>query len=481
MKKKQFPVLPSVCYEDLLFKPRINNLPEKKYIKNSQQFREEIRVFSKEHILTSALETDWRIRTGDHDYVPWEIIKSGMRKGFLSMLYPKAVGGQGGTTTKFAIFMEEMSAGCPGIANIFGANALGAASLIFSLNMELWARYLVPAVKSEKKGKPVIFAWAITEPSAGSDVEYLDGLKKGAIYSEAKPVVGGYRLNGRKVFISNGSIADYILVKMPLNRKKADKTWSTFIVPSNAVGFKVVRTENKMGQVATPAAEIEFDDVFVPSNDMIGKPGSGFNMAKMILAASRGPVGAIGTGIALGAFRLAVAYASDSETPLERSLQNSAVVELLAELFNKIRLSRLSYIEASSNFDKNILPPMWLQDSLKYPFGGLQKIMIGNSRTKIKEFGDELLEKYFKYLISSEKLDSQLIVASSAKVIGGDTAMFVTKKILDLIIPSSSAYWIGAQKLYRDAKLIQIYEGTNQLNKQEIGNNLKTGKRFYNE
>ena len=479
--KDIFPVIPACYAEDQLFKPSVNNLCEKKISKNSLLIRRKVREFSQKHVLPSALYIDWYIKNKDHDFIPWDIISAGMKEGFLSMLYPKAVGGGGSTTAEFAVFMEEMSAACPGIANIFGANALGAASLIFSLNFELWRKYLVPVCEKERTGIPTLFAWAITEPSAGSDVEYYEGLKKGAVYSEAKKVVGGYQLNGRKVFISNGSIADYILVKMPTDRRHPEKTWSTFIVPKNASGFKVVRTENKMGQVATPAAELEFDNVFVPDSDMIGHEGSGFNMAKMILAASRGPVGAIGTGIALGAFRLAVSYASDPDTPYKRSLKNPLITELLAELFNKIRLARLSYLEATRNFDKNILPPMWLQDSLTYPFKGISKVLIGNNRERMKKFGDNLLEKYFRFMESSGRLDAQLVLASSAKIIGGDTAMDVTSKVLDLIYPSDSAYWMGAQKLYRDAKLIQIYEGTNQLNKQEVGEKLKREKRFLNE
>ena len=481
MKDNISTLIPSFYGEELLFRSSINNLIEKKLLKNPLLLRNKIRNFAKSYVLPNAIKIDRIIKEEQHDYVPWDIIDAGMRRGFLSMLYPKAVDGQGGTTTEFAVFMEEMSAACPGIANIFGANALGAASVIFSLNLEIWNRYLLPATRDEKKGKSTIFAWAITEPSAGSDVEYYEGLKKGAIYSQATPVIGGYKLNGRKVFISNGSIADFIVVKMPIDRKQSEKTWSTFIVPKTAKGFKVVRTENKMGQVATPAAELEFEDVFVPSMDMIGKEGSGFNMAKMILAASRGPVGAIGTGIALGAFRLAVLYASDAETPLKRSLQNPVIREFLAELFNKIRLSRLSYLEATSNFDSNILPPMWLQDSLKYPFKGMKTFMVGTPAEKLKKFGDELLDKYFRYLIGSGKLESQLILASSAKIIGGDTGMYVTKKVLDFIVPSNSVYWIAAQKLYRDAKLIQIYEGTNQLNKQEIGEKLRISKRIDHE
>ncbi len=473
---EDLPSIPVNYAEEKLFSPEINHLVEKRLSKRFEKIRRDARDFSEKFIYPSALKIDWIIKNEDHDYTPWDIVKEGMKRGYLSFMYPKVTGGKGGLTAEFAVLMEELSAACPGIANIFGANALGAAAIVFSFNPDIWERYLVRAVEAEKMGEPVIFAWAITEPSAGSDVEYDEGLEKGTLTCEAKPVVGGFRLSGRKVFISNGSIAKYIVVKAATDKKRGRETWSTFIVSSSAEGFRVVRTEYKMGQVACPAAELEFDEVFISRRDTIGPVGSGRIMSKLILAASRGPVGAISTGIALGAFRLAAGYAMREDTPYSRSIRNPVIREILVEMFNRIRTARLSYLEATSNFDKLLLPPRSIMDGAEKPYRALTPLIRReNILEKLHRIGDKILERYFDHIVSSGKLDAQYKLASSAKVIGSDTAVWVASRALDIIRPGDHPYWLAAQKLYRDAKLVQIYEGTNQLNKQSIGNFLLTG------
>ncbi len=470
----ELPPIP-VCYaEEKLFSPEINALVENRLSNRYRKVRLDAREFAEKFILPRALQIDWIIKEEDHNYIPWDIVREGMKRGYLAFMYPKAIGGRGGLTAEFAILMEELSAACPGIANIFGANALGAAGIVFSFNIDIWERYLAEAIRAEEKGEPVVFAWAITEPSAGSDVEYDEGLEKGDIISEAKPVVGGFELTGRKVFISNGSIAKYIVVKAATDKKRAKETWSTFIIPSNAEGFRVVRTEYKMGQVACPAAELEFDNLFISNRDIIGPVGSGRIMSKLILAASRGPVGAISTGIALGAFRIAASYAMQKDTPYSRNITNPIIRELFVEMFNRIRTARLAYIEATSNFDKLLLPPRSIMDGAGYPYKFFAPaIRKDNFLEKLHRLGDKILEKYFDYIVSTGKLDAQYRLASSAKVIGSDTAMWVTSRALDIIKPGPHPHWLAAQKLYRDAKLVQIYEGTNQLNKQSIGEFLK--------
>ncbi len=468
------PAIP-VCYaEEKLFSPEINSLVENRLSGRFRRVRLEAREYAEQFVLPRALEIDRIIKEEDHDYIPWDIVREGMKRGFLSFMYPKAIGGRGGLTAEFAVLMEELSAACPGISNIFGANALGAAGIVFSFNIDLWERFLATAVKAESRGEPVIFAWAITEPSAGSDVEYDYGLEHGSLTCEAKPVVGGFKLTGRKVFISNGSIAKYIVVKAATDKKRAKETWSTFVVPADAEGFRVVRTEYKMGQVACPAAELEFDDVFIPNRNVIGPIGSGRIMSKMILAASRGPVGAISTGIALGAFRIAASYSMQKDTPYSRSIENPIIRELLVEMFNRIRAARLSYIEATSNFDKILLPTRSVMDGDEYPYKLISPaIRRDNILEKLHVVGDKILQRYFDHIVTSGKLDAQYKLASSAKVIGSDTAVWVTSRALDIIKPGFHPHWLAAQKLYRDAKLVQIYEGTNQLNKQSIGEFLK--------
>ncbi len=472
------PAIPPVYSEEKIFTPEINHLCEKYISGKIKKIREDARDFAEKFILPRALQIDWIIKEDDHNYVPWDIIREGMRRGYLSFMYPKLFGGKGGLTAEFAVLMEELSAACPGIANIFGASSLGAAGIVFSFNIDIWERYLGEATRKEKEGEPVLFAWAITEPSAGSDVEHDEGLERGTLTCEAKPVLGGFELTGRKVFISNGSIAKYIVVKAATDKKRGKETWSTFIVPSDAEGFNVARTEYKMGQVACPVAELEFDTVFIPMGNVIGKVGSGRIMSKLILAASRGPVGAISTGIALGAFRLAADYAMQEDISYSRSIRNPIIRELLIEMFNRVREARLAYLEATNNFDRLLLPPRSIMDGSSIfkpvisPFLRRENIL-----EKLHRLGGKTLDRYFDYIVTSGKLDAQFKLASSAKVIGSDTAVWVASRALDIIKPSDDAHWLGAQKLYRDAKLVQIYEGTNQLNRQSVGNFLLRDKK----
>src|SRR5690606_17106327 len=127
-------------------------------------------------------------------------------------------------------------------------------------------------------------------------------LGRARISSEARQVPGGYLLSGTKRFISNGSVARWLTVLMPVDPKRPAETWTCFLVDARTPGFSVARAEHKMGQRACPAAELVFDQVFVPDHRVVGRVGDGAGATLTVLAASRPPVGAIATGIARGAY-----------------------------------------------------------------------------------------------------------------------------------------------------------------------------------
>ena len=196
-----------------------------------------------------------------------------------------------------AVVMEELCAACPGIALIFGAHALGISPLLLG-GPSQWDGVLAELVESGRGEEPLLMACAITEPEAGTDVEDPDLLARARITSHARRVPGGFRLSGTKRFISNGSVARWITILMPTDPRRPVETWTCFLLDTRSEGFAVSRVEHKMGQRACPAAELTFDEVFVPDERIVGREGDGAPETMIVLACSRPPVGAIATGIA---------------------------------------------------------------------------------------------------------------------------------------------------------------------------------------
>ncbi len=211
--------------------------------------------FNERHVMPVALELDRRMEK-DHTYEAWDIIRAGMGYRFLSLIIPTLVGGVGGLAVLFSLAMEEMCSACPGVANIFGAHALGIAPLLVAGSISHWETTLREIADSEKAGVPIIMALAITEPSAGTDAEEPHFLSGARLSMQAKKVSGGYVLNGRKCFISNGSIAKYIWVTAATDREHPAQSWTGFLVDRDMEGFSVARVEEKMGQRICPAAEL---------------------------------------------------------------------------------------------------------------------------------------------------------------------------------------------------------------------------------
>jgi butyryl-CoA dehydrogenase len=306
-----------VLFRSLIYKlrnleagfPRLQSL--RKYdpdlVDTLLESQREGREFGERYLKQAAIEIDQRIGT-DHSYFPRDLVKKGLPYHFLSYIIPKTHGGYGKQVTHMAVLMEELCSYCPGVALIFGAHALGIAPLLLAPDLRQYERYLREVAEKEQAGEAVIFALAITEPTAGSDVEDVDFLRKAKLSTRARKVPGGYLLNGRKCFISNGNVARYVWVFSYLDQKNPVESSISFVVPNHAPGFSVGRVESKLGQRASPAAELVFEDVFIPAADRVGEEGEGELLTSITLGASRGPVAAIATGIARGAFERLLEY-----------------------------------------------------------------------------------------------------------------------------------------------------------------------------
>ena len=436
--------------------------------------RARARAFAQTHVAPRALELDRRIGA-DPTYFDWALVRAGLEYRLLSEVIPSQVGGCGGRTVNGAVMLEELAAACPGVANLFGAHALGILPLLLT-GPGHWVGVLREIAEAERRGEPLLMGLAITEPEAGTDVEDPDLLRTARIGSQARRVAGGYRLSGTKRFISNGNVARWITVIMPTDPHRAAQTWTAFLVDTTSAGFSVGRVEHKMGQRASPAAELLFDEVFVGEQAVVGREGDGLAGTIGTLAASRAPVGAIATGIARGAYRRLLRWL-ESDPQADGLLDREHVRIALAWMAEQIHVARLAYLDAAERFDATVGRPLshplvramglvpaaaWRNDTLRgwvnAPWARTQTIRV------------------LRHATTDREVTESLALSSLAKAHAADVAMSVTGAALDIAGLAASPVRAELEKLWRDAKLTQIYEGTNQLNRLEVYRGLCRGE-----
>jgi alkylation response protein AidB-like acyl-CoA dehydrogenase len=442
-------------------------------VREIEQVRSQARAFAARHVRPRALELDHRCGE-DPAYFDWDLVRAGAEHGMLRLLAPTPAGGAGGLSTHTSVMMEELCAACSGVGLIFGANALGISPLLFSVPH--WYGVLAELVAADRGGSPQLMALAVTEPEAGSDMENPDLIRRGRVSSHARRVVGGFRLSGTKRFISNGNVARWLTVAMPTDPRRPRETLTWFLVDARTKGFSVLRTEHKMGQRACPAAELAFDGVFVPDEQMVGREGDGVSIVLTVLACSRPAVGAIATGIARGAYERVsdwLAHDPDADGLLDREH-----VQLeLAAMVEEIHLARQAYLDAATQLDLDALGGALTHPivrSLEYLPGSIgrrstaQRVL---SSAVMRDFTARLLHR----TTDDRALTRSLALSSLAKARAADVAMRVTSAALELVGLRGRPVRAELEKLWRDAKLTQIYEGTNQINRLDVYHGLARG------
>ena len=439
---------------------------ERRYLAELDRARLEARRFARLEIADRALDFD-RLNGEDPRHFDWDLVRAAAPYRLLEMLIPTQAGGVGGLVTRAAVVVEELCAACPGIANIFGAHSLGLAPLLFG-GPAHWdvMREIAAAARGPK---PQLAAFAITEPDAGTDVEDLDLLARARISTRARPVPGGFALSGVKRFISNGSVARWATVFMPTDPRRAAETWTCFLVDTESPGFSVGGVEHKMGQRACPAAELVFDEVFVPHGRVVGREGDGAGMTLIVMAASRPPVGAIATGIARGAYERLARWLR--EDPAARGLLDRQHVQLrLARMAEAIQIARQAYMDAATEFDLAAMAGP-LNHPLLRGLDLLPQAVLASAPMRDllrSERTRETTVRIFDRSADNRALTRSLGLSSLAKARGSDVAMRVTDAALEMIGLVDEPIRAELEKLWRDAKLTQIYEGTNQLNRTEV-------------
>ena len=432
------------------------------------------KVFADKHMRPIASEVDRRIQE-DHSYLPMDFCRVAAREKMFSLVIPKVIGGQGGDLLELCIIFEELCAACPGLGNIIGAHYLGLSALFAGLKMSVTVPICEEIVEGEKRGEPVMLSAAITEPGAGSDVEDEHAVKTARICTFAEKVNGGYKINGQKIFISNGHLAKYHAVVLWRDRNNLFESGAGFIIPTGTKGFDIVKAEIKMGQLACPASVLVFEDCFIPEDKSImpmDMKGTTFSRVGFVLGASRAGVGAIGTGIARGAFERALEFAATHTWRGERIIDQQWAQMILVDMLRNVWIGRAFYVESAMTDQidglMSVLKSPLLRFAQLYPakirnMKFFKKIVSSSLSTWFMNRG---LEK-----IARRRRQRVQAYSSAAKYTGTDLAMENANLAIELA-GAAGCSDPGIEKTFRDAKLVQIYEGTNQINRIHVWDNI---------
>ena len=335
---------------------------------------------------------------------PEDIMKKAFEVGFLTCKIPKKYGGEELNDVDTVVISEELAAGCVGMYTTMMVNALAYTPIILFGTDEQKKKFLTPHTE-----KMSFASFCLTEREAGSDA--------GALKTTAKKVGSEYVINGSKCFISNAGIASLYVVFANSNPDKGMRGISAFIVPRETSGLTIGKVEDKMGQRASNTAEVIFEDVKVPEENLLGKEGIGFIIAMKTLDKTRAPVGAAGVGVAKAALQYAIEYA-------KTRIQFGKPIALFQHIAFQIAQMAME-INAARHL---VWHAAWLLDQGK-PCG--------------KE-------------------------SAMAKAYGSDVAMRVTTEALQILGGYGYMKDFPMEKLMRDAKLLQIYEGTNEIQRMVI-------------
>ena len=340
---------------------------------------------------------------------PWEIMKVLSESDLFGVYIEEKYGGTGGGVTELAICTEELSKACGGIAVCYAASALGTYPILLYGNEEQKKKYLPDLAKGKK-----LAAFALTEPEAGSDA--------GSLKTQAKKSGDHYILNGTKQWITNGGEAEVYTVIAITDKAKGARGASAFIVEKGTPGFEFGKKEDKMGIRASATRELIFNDCKIPKENLLGREGVGFIVAMKTFDQSRPGVAAQALGIAQGALDLAVDYSK----------------------------KRVQFGKSISNFQ------------------GIQ-FMMADMATEI-EAARALIYATARMIDSGAKNVSK--ESAMAKLFASDVAMKVTVDAVQIFGGYGYMRDYPIEKYMRDAKITQIYEGTNQIQRSVIAANL---------
>lgn len=288
-----------------------------------QEFKDMARDFAKKRLYPRAMEFD------EEGITPKELIKESAELGYFGFTVPEEYGGLGLSATTFMGFLEEICAGCAGFGIMLSVHcSLTCEILNLYGSEELKKKYLPPMAAGEKIG-----AYCITEPNAGTDIASLSTL--------AEDKGGHYLINGTKTFVTNAAFAGVFIVFAKTDPEQGHRGISCFIIDRNSEGITIGQPEKKCGMKASDTREVNFADVKVPKENMIGEPGKGFRLAVMILNSGRIGVSFQAIGIAQAALDEAIKYSKERKQFGQAIANFQAIQFKLAEMATRIDAGRL--------------------------------------------------------------------------------------------------------------------------------------------
>ncbi len=359
---------------------------------------------------------------------PWPIIEEFRKADILGVYLPEEYGGMGGCNMELVLVTEEISKACGGIALCIATSALCAIPILFFGTEEQRKRFL-PQIASGKK----LGAFAITEPGAGSDAT--------ATKCAARLEGDHYVLNGIKNFCSTGNAAEIYTVFATTNPLRGARGISAFVVEKGTPGFSFGKKEEKMGIRASPTYELVFDNCRIPKDNLLYKEGYGLFIAQATFDASRPGVGAQALGIAQGCLDETIAYIRQRKQFGQAVSSFQAIQHMMADCATSIEAGRALLYATANAMDRAIKPAV----------------------------AKGIAEGRVIYDVMSE-LDTQRWTKESGmcKVFCSDTAMKVTTDCVQMCGGIGYMRDFPIEKYMRDAKITQIYEGTNQIQRNEI-------------
>ena len=330
---------------------------------------------------------------------PWDVIRKAHELGLVNTHIPEEYGGLGLGCFDGCLIAEQLAWGCTGIGTALEANGLAQQPVILGGSDALKRKYLAPMIED-----PTVAAYGVTEPGAGSDVA--------ALRTTAVKHGNTYVLNGSKMWITNAGVADWYFVVAYTDRDKGYRGMTAFIVERGWDGVVPGKKELNMGQRASDTRGITFTDVEVPADNIVGKEGDGWLLAMGAFDHTRPAVSSAAVGLAQAAFEHAMRYANERETFGKPLRKHQAISFTIADMAKDIEAARLLVWKAA-----------WLIDN-------------GHRNTKN---------------------------ASMAKAFAADTAHRIASEAVQVFGGYGYNQEYPVEKLLRDSKIFQIYEGTSQI------------------
>jgi len=343
---------------------------------------------------------------------PADLVQLLAEQGLFGLVVPEALGGSGAGVIGFLLAVEEIARACAATATIYAGQYLGMYPILLAGNEEQKQRFLPALARGER-----LAAFALTEPEAGSDVA--------ALRTTARRDGDAYVITGSKHFITSGDVAGVLTVFTSTDRSQGHRGLTAFVVERETPGFRVARLEKKMGIRGSTTAALEFQECRVPAANRLGAEGQGFRIAMQVLDRARPSVAAIAVGIAQAALDHSLEYARTRKQFGQPIANFQAIQFMLADMAMEIHLARLSYL-------------------------------------------------YAAHLIRSAA-ENYTLPAAVAKCYASEVAMRATTNAVQIFGGYGYTRDYPVERLMRDAKITQIYEGTSEIQRIVIANQLLKG------